>query len=222
MKYSFTILFFACVLLLAGCDTTVTVSADKKNGASFICSAAMGTAIEQTVRTVSGAQGSSPLFNGSEIKKQMEAAGFQNVSASDPSPSSLSLKGYISRLADGLPAVPGAFTYSETPDGRHKLVFVLSARILKQAAALLPEKERSYTDLLMAPVFTGETMSKDEYLDLVSSVYGQSITEELKNSRLVIVMEAPVAGSKPLKSVIQLVDLFTLSGNTEISNTLAW
>jgi hypothetical protein len=117
---------------------------------------------------------------------------------------------------------PGALSYTRTADSRQKLTLTLSPQVLQTAAALLPEKEHSYIDLLMAPVFTGETMTEQEYIDTVSSVYGQQIADELKTSTLTIHITAADSSGASEKKVIRLIDLLTLTENRNITSSLVW
>jgi hypothetical protein len=55
----------------------------------------------------------------------------------------------------------------------------------------MPADTAEYLELLMAPVFTGETMSSAEYIELLSSIYGKNIGTEMKNANLFLSLTAP-------------------------------
>jgi hypothetical protein len=50
---------------------------------------------------------------------------------------------------------------------------------------------RSYVDLFMAPAFTGEQMSGEEYAALVGSVYGSPMADEISSAVIDITLAAP-------------------------------
>ena len=49
----------------------------------------------------------------------------------------------------------------------------------------LPEAT-DYLDLLMAPVYTGEELTEQEYLELFASVYGESFAKDFENTNFVL------------------------------------
>ena len=49
----------------------------------------------------------------------------------------------------------------------------------------LPEMT-DYLDLLMAPVYTGEELSEQEYLELFATVYGESFAKDFENTNFVV------------------------------------
>ena len=49
----------------------------------------------------------------------------------------------------------------------------------------LPEVT-DYLDLLMAPVYTGEELSEEEYLELFATVYGESFAKDFENTNFVL------------------------------------
>jgi hypothetical protein len=107
MKYIFTAVLAIPVLLLTACNASVSITADKNGGSSCTVSSAMGAAVEKTIRAVSGAGSSSPLFDADEIKKGLSDAGFSGTTVKLPSPSSILLQTYAKNLSEGIREVPG-------------------------------------------------------------------------------------------------------------------
>ncbi|MDR1838135.1 MAG: hypothetical protein LBQ93_00915 [Treponema sp.] len=94
---------------------------------------------------------------------------------------------------------------------------------------LLSSQIAGYLNALMAPVATGEEMSKSEYLELVASFYNKPISDEIAASRIRASIEFP----GPVSSVrggtfsgrrvefdIPLVDLLVLE--TPLSYEVRW
>jgi hypothetical protein len=57
--------------------------------------------------------------------------------------------------------------------------------------ALLSSEIEDYLNVLMAPVATGEEMSKNEYLQLVSMFYNRAISDEIAASRVRVSIDFP-------------------------------
>ena len=73
----------------------------------------------------------------------------------------------------------------------------------------------------MAPVFLGEAVPKDEYVDLIASVYGQALADELKRSKIKISLFAPNDGKKASKTAeLPLAELLT--STKPVSFSAAW
>jgi len=74
--------------------------------------------------------------------------------------------------------------------------------------------------LFMAPVFTGEPMSEKDYTELVASLYGQDLADELASAHLNIALYAPENAKKEKPFSISLVTLLTLT--EPVSYSLSW
>ena len=53
------------------------------------------------------------------------------------------------------------------------------------------QEDRTYLDLFMAPIFTGEKMTQAEYKELVASVYGQELADDMQKGKIVITLTVP-------------------------------
>ena len=72
----------------------------------------------------------------------------------------------------------------------------------------MPSIMRSYIDLFMAPVFTEEEMSNEEYLELISSVYGQILADEIKTSTVDFIVV--LSDGKTKQFSLELIDLINI------------
>ena len=57
----------------------------------------------------------------------------------------------------------------------------------------LPQDSRDFIDLLMAPLFTGDSIDPSEYEELISAAYGKKIAAELRNASFVLTVDVPYA-----------------------------
>lgn len=73
-----------------------------------------------------------------------------------------------------------------------------------------PPETRDYIDILMAPVFTGEALTKEEYIQLIKAAYGEKLATELSQENLKIELDIPVDSIKVFLNGNEK----NLSGNT--------
>lgn len=80
---------------------------------------------------------------------------------------------------------------------------------LNTILAHFPPETRDYIDILMAPVFTGEDLTTEEYIQLIKAAYGEKLAGELSGENLNLELEFP---SKNLKIFLNGEEK-SLSGN---------
>jgi hypothetical protein len=83
----------------------------------------------------------------------------------------------------------------------------------------MDEESKSYFDLLMVPALTGEEMNVKEYNELLPSVYGPELADEVTEGTLQIELKSP-DGKKSVKDSITLGRLLT--GTTTKSWSVKW
>lgn len=130
------------------------------------------------------------FFDAEEIKFSMSQAGFENVNASADKDNIFSVGFSLPDFSDANEisgkgkseplSSSGIFNHGQNG----KPYLEISSEKLQSLYEKLPFEIQSYLDMLMAPSFTGEKMSDEEYLDLLASVYGQSLADEIKNSKI--------------------------------------
>lgn len=199
------ILFAVC---MSSCAATVTIQAKKDCSSDISVEADIGNAVYDTIKSVTAGISESgtgsgdaqspltqnkPIFSATEIKKALSQGDIANVSVTTPSKTSLSVNGTLAAPADQNATLDGKgvkianiVTCKTT-----SLTVILSPETIREIIASLPESTKSYLDLLMAPVFTGETMSASEYEDLVAAVYGDDLKKELASSSVKITLVTP-------------------------------
>ena len=115
------------------------------------------------------------------------------------------------------------------------LTVILAPETIQAIISSLPENLIAYTDLLMAPVFTGEPMSIPDYRDLIATVYGEEIASVMDKATVQITLEPPEGRSIKKASLsdtersrtsqtkavfsIPLIEFFTLSSPKTFSIT---
>lgn len=213
--------FTFSVLFITSCENTLTITfTNEETRISY--SGKPGNAFLRTISAISGISGnsektqnakegknenafqdtSSSFFDAEQIRLSMSQAGFENVNASANADNSFSVGFSLPDLQDAKePHVAGkgksnpfsaSGIFNRGQDGKPYLE--ISSEKLQSLYEKLPSEIQSYLDMLIAPSFTGEKMPDEEYLDLLASVYGQSLADEIKNSKINFVFVEKNAG----------------------------
>lgn len=138
-----------------------------------------------------------PIFSAADIKEGLSAGDITNISVSTPSNTAVSIKGTLPAPANQKAVLDGKGIKLANfiTCTKNSLTVILSPETMRSIAASLPEDTKSYLDLLMAPVFTGEEMSASEYEDLVAAVYGDDMKKEIASSTVKITLVTPAGNT---------------------------
>ncbi|MDE5897927.1 MAG: hypothetical protein K2H09_01480 [Treponemataceae bacterium] len=200
----------ACALF-SSCRSSLKIEV-RADAASFSYSAQAGAAFLETISAISGnsasaADGAAPLFDAKEIQALFQEAGFVNVAVDARSDggaaaafrhgalekSGIDISGWFpenqrNALEEaGLLRRKSRNPPSEAPDA----TLSVTAETLRGLYSALPGKLQSYLDLFMAPTFSGEAMSDEEYLDLIATVYGSALADEISAAEISLSLVSP-------------------------------
>ena len=228
---------------LTGCSAAIGFKACPDRSTSIDFSMGMGDALSDTLASLLSMNGDGfddGVFSSESLKKiqkAFEGGDFGNVAVSSRPNAALLLSGKIKP-----PEEQRVFAGSDIKVANlvactaSSLTIILSPATLSQLAAALPEESASYLGLFMAPVFTGEQMSADEYRELVAAVYGDELAAELDKASLRITLEPPegkkiqqasLSGTERARTSaanatfsIPLIEFFTLSSPRTFS--ISW
>lgn len=104
------------------------------------------------------------------------------------------------------------------PDEKTRIVFPLGAESLRTALLHDEGMLKTFADILMAPLVTGEEMSAEEYKDLLSEIYGEAVASELLSEKFKIEFVCP--DGKILSQEIPVANL--LASNNAIDFVFEW
>ena len=103
-------------------------------------------------------------------------------------------------------------TTADSAGNLKKVELTLSPEILQELITNQNSIIQKYADLLMAPCFTNEILSKEEYKELVSSLYGSEIADELLSGEISISLKSNYSKQKTPSVKIPLIEILTLTG----------
>ena len=181
-------------------------------------------------------QPGAPLLNGPSISTSMSAApGVASASLTNRTPSAIEGPIKISRLGDFLaPGMSdgkagGFITFEQGASQGGRCTVNLNLDSGPKILALMSPEIGDYLSALMAPLATGEKLTKTEYLTLVSSVYGRGIADEIAGATINAAIDLPgqvqsarggTFSGRKAEFIVPLLDLLVLE--TPLSYEIRW
>jgi hypothetical protein len=185
---------------------------------------------------VPGGQQSVPILNGPAISASMSAApGVASVSFKNTAPSAIEGPVKVSRIGDFLAGgkTGGFISFEQSPPGAPsgggRCVISINLDSGPKILALISPDIGDYLAAIMAPLATGEVLTKAKYLEEVSLVWGKGIADEIANASIRASIDFPgqvqsVKGGtfsgRKAEFNIPLLDLLVLE--TPLSYEVTW
>ncbi len=161
----------------------VTLARDGSGTATF--SGTLGPAAAEAFTRATGGTGGQPAFDPALVREGLGRAGIAAEQVATGSGSSLFMKLSIPDVT----ALPGGII--SRPASGNGIVVTFSRESVNGLVDLMPPETRDALDLLMAPVFTDESLSAAEYEDVLGSAYGKTLRDELRASSLLLSVTCP-------------------------------
>jgi len=149
-----------------------------------------------SLRGFMGDAGNEPILDGQSISRSMAVSqGVRDVSLKNTSSSALEGSISISKVEDflsGTGSKTRLITYTGRPEaGASSIIIALDRDSAPEIISRLSEDAEGYLSALMAPAVLGETSTKQEYLELITLVYGRSLADEISGARLKASIDFP-------------------------------
>lgn len=213
-KFLFNLIVGILAFGLCSCESTLKVTSTTK-GAKFGFDTKLGSVFQDTIKSISqnveGESSNEIAFEAEEIQQELEKAGFKNPKVFAHGNSSLSITMDSERKNMDPVNTSGFVSYgnektaiAENGAGSKVHEIILSNESLKAMYNQLPVVFKSYLDLFGAPVFSGEEMTDQEYIEMIACVYGQSLADEIAASELKVCLDNGKAISVPLVKLLNL------------------
>ncbi|MCR5763823.1 MAG: hypothetical protein K6G00_10630 [Treponema sp.] len=197
IKYLYSLVYLLVLFAITSCAPSIYIKSRADNRVDVEVSIKAGKALKNLLDTYGIPFNDSETL--SKIKEGMKDNTFYNVKANATGDDSFKVLGTVLPVS----------TQKVLLRKERQLILNLSPQEMQNFAKSLPEEFQEYLAMLAAPVFTGEPMSKEEYISLISVFYGQDLAEDLKKANLNITLESPEGKKKTFK--LPLVEFFTLT-----------
>ena len=197
-------LFCSVILFLTSCKSQIKITFSK-NACTVKYSTKLGKALFDTFYAFAGETESEKIFDTEQFKQIFSEGGLKNVSAESKVIDEISIQGDID--GNNGDFISGSSIIKSSNKGKIVEIEFSRNNLLKMYDNM-PSIMRSYIDLFMAPVFTEEEMSNEEYLELISSVYGQILADEIKTSTVDFIVV--LSDGKTKQFSLELIDLINI------------
>jgi len=177
------------MLSFASCATQISGSLRADGQADLNVFAALEPRMAGLIMGFAAAAGIAPgtaILDGPAISASMaHAPGIASVSLSNTSPVSIEGQMQSSHIGELLAAGGTDFiTFEQRAGGGGRFTASLDRDSGRDILALISPDITNYLAALMAPVATGEVMTREEYLFLVGAVYGSAIAAEIAGATI--------------------------------------
>ena len=197
-------LFCSVILFLTSCKSQIKITFSK-NACTVKYSTKLGKALFDTFYAFAGETESERIFDTEQFKQIFSEGGLKNVFAESKVIDEISIQGDID--GNNGDFISGSSIIKSSNNGKNVEIEFSKNNLLKMYDNM-PSIMRSYIDLFMAPVFTEEEMSNEEYLELISSVYGQILADEIKTSTIDFIVV--LSDGKTKQFSLELIDLINI------------
>ncbi|MDR2803301.1 MAG: hypothetical protein LBB22_03305 [Treponema sp.] len=229
--YIFIIMVMASCI---SCSTRIDGEIHSNGSAGLKLSSILLPNISRLLKTLAVNGGSAneiPVLDAGLLNKAIaritgvETAALRNTAADsvDGRIAISSLSIFLGRLSGSLPVENSAkrvpFAVLKQTDYGGNLTVTINRDTGRDFLSLISTELLDYLSALMAPVATGEVISKTEYLELVASVYGRAIADELSQAKISLSIDFPgpvenvrggtYRGSR-VEFIIHLLDILVL------------
>ena len=230
IKKSTFVLLALLAAALSSCSARIEGAVTTGGAAELTLISSLEPRTAGLIRSIRGFMGDAqdgPILDGPVMSRSMAAApGIRAVSLRNTGPAALEGSISISKVGDFLFAgeSPGAearrrfITFNEGEGSSFLIIYMDMDTAPDLFSSLSPEVEE-YLLALLAPAVLGEASTRQEYLDLISVIYGRAQAAEIAAARILVSIEFPRppasvqggrASGRRAEFDIPLVDLLVL------------
>ena len=205
---------FAAVTF-TGCPVTFTVSASPDSTLYYNFNTTAGKSTKELISAFDNSidksnSDSTVIFDTVEIERALLKMGLKNVSALtqkiDKNNQKLSISASSSENKFNFIKIIRNKSGEAT-----QMQLTLSPAILQDLITNQNNIIQKYADLLMAPCFTNEAIEKDEYIELLASLYGNDVAKEFTDGQIEIKLKNSDRKKIPQSFSIPIIDILLLT-----------
>ncbi|MCL2808699.1 MAG: hypothetical protein FWD24_01395 [Treponema sp.] len=186
---------FIVIFALSSCAARIEGALAADGSAVLSVNMSLENRMASLIRLLSDAGGQTgvPVLDGPAIARSMaDAPGIASVSFRNTSSTAIEGQVRISRINDFLSPANGRgfITFEQTTSGGRFEVNI-NRQTSPAIIELLSSEISDYLNALMAPIASGEVMTRSEYLEIVSTFYNVGISDEIAFSRIRATIDFP-------------------------------
>jgi len=184
-------------MLLISCNARISGKLDGESAGDFTASISLMPRISALIRSLQAFSGEEKpeIIDAGAISASMAAAGgISSVSFQNTSLGIIDGLVKISRINDFMTSENAvSFIRFEQTVGssQGKCTINLRRELGPEILSHVSAEITAYLEALMAPIATGEELNKEEYLNLVESIYGGAIAGEINSSTIRVSVDFP-------------------------------
>lgn len=197
--FSMFALVFA-ILIFASCENELKICAND-SGINFNYKINSSEGFLNFFSALSNSDEPNTIFDAEIISNLFEQSGFENISAQSDG-ANLFVRGKLSQNAEDPFSKSGMICLTQK-----KLSITLNKKNLLDFYNNLPEDLQTSLDLFMSPTFTGEEMTNEEYIELISEVYGQELADEFSAATLKLTVESPYGNKNYSIKLVEILNI---------------
>ena len=153
-------------------------------------------ALIRSIRGFMGDNKDAPVLDGPDISRSMAASpGIRSVSLKNNGPNGLDGSISVSNVVDFLASEDEKSRFISYTEGRgagnSSIIITLDRDTAPFIISRLSSDAGDYLSALMAPVVLGEKSTRQEYLDLLTMVYGRPLADEIAGARIGVFLQFP-------------------------------
>jgi hypothetical protein len=184
--------------VFSSCAARISGELRQGGAGDFTVSASLEPRMSSLIRSFAAMAGGggteAPVLNGQAVSRSLSVApGVESAALGNTGPAALEGPVKIANIRDFLaPARDkrGFIVLEESASGG-SLRLTLNRDLGPDILSLISPEVSDYLSALMAPIATGEVLSKTEYLELAASVYGKPIADEISKASIRAFLDFP-------------------------------
>ena len=183
------ILILTSAILFVSCTTEVTLTLKADDSVDIRFEGGAGEAFTRMIAGASGvsgtgektaSEGGDAIIDTDTVTYELARAGFADVKAEEKNGGTVLISMCDKKQNSYV------FTSGIIKSEKGRLNASITRKSLEDFYNSADEQTRMTLDLFLAPVFNNETMSEEEYLEMVGSFYGEAAAKEVSESQVKI------------------------------------
>lgn len=173
------------IFLLAGCSASAHIAVTGNAGYAVNAEFLPSALLEKNTAHLLNQANAGSVFNQDELNASLTENGLEVKD--------IRLHGTMGLTVEGL--LPQSHTVLKEciqyNAAQKALSVVISPENVHALVQMFPPESRNFIDMLSAPLFTGEQMTKKEYEELIAVAYGKKIAAELQKAVFTLSIDVP-------------------------------